>query len=624
MPNSSQGPGAGRLLFGLLVIGILALVALEGISDHVAGQLYSEEGVDERWLPLLPVIRAYLRAKVHVFGHLYIYVPLGILVPGLLFYLLRGFARGNTRAKEWLTGMWHRKQSYELGHPFASAKEGVVVATRAAWAQGVVADEEARQAAAQEGSKVVAPPPRIVLGVGPDREPVYLDERARSMHVHLLGQTGSGKTQGVIFPMMWQDAARGAPILFLDAKGSIENEEMVASIAAATGRSDELKMLSFNSARQSQSYNPVYLTPSADPRAVAERAFSTFDDEMDNPFYRNTAAEFFCHLVEALAATGKQITLRDPLACLIEPDILFHALSQSSDRAACRQITSAINHFGPKLHEHLAGLRVALQRFSHPLLNSYDPDIVLEDLLDGKGIYSFSLSANTYKLMSRSVGMMLLQHLQYLGAMRQQDRTLCQRPIYVFIDEFWTFAYKGFMDAVNKLRDANISLLLSHQSLADLNNVSPEYAQGIWDNTRSKIVCYQSDAELGSRLAESVGTRREVKETFRKSADPFLNSGSMFEASSREVDEFILHPSHTKNLAGVGQAYLVQTGVGGPAAPTRRFLRRKPKASSGANVAGVNLPMLGALPPAPFPTPKQADESTGLGLWRLLEESDAA
>ena len=620
---SPEQPGAGRLLFGLVVIAILLLAALEGISDHVAGQLYSEDGVDERWMPLLPVIRVYLRAKAHVFAHLYIYVPLAILVPGLLFGMLRWLARGSTRAKEWLSGMWHRKESYALGHPFASAREGVVVATRAAWAQAVVADDAARQAGAKEGAKVPSPPPRIVLGIGPEREPVYLDERARSMHVHLLGQTGSGKTQGVIYPMLWQDAAKGAPILFLDAKGSIENEQTLANIAAATGRSDELKIFTLNPNRASQTYNPIYLTGNADPRAVAERAFSTFSDEMDEPFYRMTAAEFFCHLVAALAATGKQISLRDALACLVDPDILYHALSQSSDRAARRQIESAMTHIGDKFHQQVAGLRVALQRFAHPLLNSYDPDIVLEDLLDGKGIYGFSMSGNAYKLLTRSVGIMLLQHLQFLGAMRQQDRSLNQQPIYVYIDEFYTFAYEGFIDAVNKLRDANISILLSHQSMADLDRVSPEYSRGIWDNTRNKIVLYQSDPELCSRLAESVGTRREVKETFRRSADPFLNSGSMLEASAREVDEFVLHPSHVKNLAALGQAYLVQTGLGGIEASKRRFYDRAAKPMGGAQVAGVNLPMLGELPTADFPVPKAASESSGLGLWQLLE-SEAA
>src|SRR5258708_10633084 len=71
-------------------------------------------------------------------------------------------------------------------------------------------------------------------------------------------------------------------------------------------------------------------------------------------------------------------------------------------------------------------------------------------------------------------------------------------------------AQKGFTDSVNKLRDANISLLLSHQTFSDLEKVSKEFAKGIWDSTRNKIVLYQNDPEVCDRIAKALGTEKDV------------------------------------------------------------------------------------------------------------------
>src|SRR5262249_7378295 len=150
-----------------------------------------------------------------------------------------------------------------------------------------------------------APAEQVVLGLSDQGEPVYLTDRARSMHVHVLGQTGSGKTRSVIEPLVLQDIWRGRGVLLVDGKGSQENEERLASMAAASGRLGALKIFTLNPFRPSHTYNPLHLAHGADPQAVAERVFSTFAHDMDVPYYRDQASRFFVALVCALAATGK-------------------------------------------------------------------------------------------------------------------------------------------------------------------------------------------------------------------------------------------------------------------------------------------------------------------------------
>jgi len=359
-----------------------------------------------------------------------------------------------------------------------------------------------------------------------------------------------------------------------------------------------VRLFTLNPYRGTHTYNPVHMPPKGDPRAIAERVFSTFAEDMDNPYYRDQARQLFVNLVEALAATGKAFNMLDLGAAIASPEILGHALSLSSDDSAKAEIRSQLRELGRKVGETFTGLRAAVARYNHPAVNAYAPDIVLEAELDAAGIVGFYLPVNYYKQLARYIGLCVLQHVQQVGALRQLDRSRSQSPVYVYADEFYSFAYEGFTDSLNKSRDANISFLLSHQSFSDLEKVSAEYARGVWDNTRTKIMLFQNDPDVCERLAKSLGTKKDEKWTKRVSADGFLNAYSTLEASSREVDEYRCHPNRIKSLE-CGQAYVAQdamfVGANLRTIPDDQFARFKelqPPASVACAVEGLGLHQL--------------------------------
>jgi hypothetical protein len=154
---------------------------------------------------------------------------------------------------------------------------------------------------------------------------------------------------------------------------------------------------------------------------------------------------------------------------------------------------------------------------------------------------------------------------------------------------------------VNKLRDANISLLLAHQTFSDLEKVSKEFARGIWDNTRNKIVLYQNDPEVCDRIAKALGTKKDVELTVRRSVDVWMNSVSTHEASTKEVDVYRCHPNRIKSLL-CGQAYLAQD----------------------ADFVGVHLQQVPPLPAAVAPSPNvPGADVPRLGLHDLFLQGGA-
>jgi hypothetical protein len=604
------------LLCVLIVLGVV-VAGLEYWTKDLLARSAAEGGLDPKLAQAASLANRYLAVRHHVLSHVVLYAGAALLIPPLVYLGLRRLARGASGWREKLAGMHFEKRSYALANPF---QRPALEDTRREVEDAFIDElrgNMARNAAARVNDKAL--PHDVLLGFDERGAPVYVTERARSMHVHLLGQTGSGKTQSVIYPLLYQDVARGRPIVFLDAKGSAENEEQLAAIAAACGRLDELFLLTLNPGRPTHTFNPVYLTADSDPRQVAERVFATFEADLDVQYYRDMARELWVNLVCALASTGKQMTMLDCAACIAEPAILAHALAQASDKKAVRAIQSRYAQLRDKVGMTYTGLLAAVNRYDLPLLNTYTPDIVLEDLIERGGLVGFSLSANAYKFAARAIGLIVLQHLQHMGALRQMDRRRSQVPLYVYADEFYSFAYEGFIDAVNKLRDANISMLLAHQDLSDLDRVSPEFARGVWGNTRNKIVLFQSDGELCDRLAQAVGTKKSVELTVRRTVDAFLNQASTLEASSREVDEFVLHPNRVKSLR-TGQAYLVQAGISDEGPAVTRWWRpwASPPASPATRALGVNLAPLRPLPSAKLRPPKDPDDSQGLGLHALF------
>ena len=162
------------------------------------------------------------------------------------------------------------------------------------------------------------------------------------------------------------------------------------------------------------------------------------------------------------------------------------------------------------------------------------------------------------------------------------------------MDEFYNFADISIIDSLNKLRDAHLEFHLAHQSIADLELVSKEFASAVWDNTRTKDVLNQDSPELCEKLAKSIGTEQRVEVTVRRQQGALFTSLTTGDASSKLVESYRLHPNAIKSLARCGQGYLF-------------------------NDEGLQPLCYGMLPPleAHYPLP-QRDQATARGL-RLYE-----
>jgi len=430
------------------------------------------------------------------------------------------------------------------------------------------------------------PPGHCFVGLTPTRRlwgqhwlPVYVSPRQRSMHRHVMGKTGSGKTLSILWPSVLQDAIDGKGVLVLDAKGSDENIRVMKGIAERTGRQEQLRVFALPAWNQPQiashTYNMVYVRPrtqtdpGGDPAATAERVFSVLPLG-DNEYYNTQAQVMFTNLCKLLHGmvdedgNGLPFVIRDLMVCFRGiGDVggwsraLDHCLETSLDRDAARAIRAQIRQLGADCKKCFSGIIGALDRFLSPTVNAYAPDIIIEDVLEKNLLVYVQLPANLFKIQAPALGRVILQDVQQEGSLRQVFRTTRnQRPFAVVVDEFYNFADLTIIDSLNKLRDANLEYTLAHQSLADLELVSKEFATAVWDNTRTKDILAQDNPELCEKLAKSIGTHQTVLKTVRMEQGDLFTSLITGDASSRLVEEYRLHPNRIKSLARCGQGYL--------------------------------------------------------------------
>jgi hypothetical protein len=410
--------------------------------------------------------------------------------------------------------------------------------------------------------------------------PVYLSARQKTTHRHVIGKTGSGKTTSILWPSVLQDALDGKGVLVVSAKGSDEEIGMMKGIAALSGRQAQLRVFSLPAWNVpelfSHAYNMLYVRPrtatsaGGDPVATAQRVFSVLPMG-DNVFYRTQAEVMFtnlCRLLHGMVderGNGIPFVLRDVSVCLKAignvggwSRALRHCLDTSLDREAAAQIRAQVKQLDREVLKSLSGIVGALDKFQSDIVNAYAPDIVFEDILQSNGLVYVQLPANLFRIQAPALGKVILMDVQHEGSLRQvfRDRRN-QTPFSVTVDEFYNFADLSIVDSLNKLRDANLEYTLAHQSLADLELVSREFATAVWDNTRTKDVLSQDNPDLCERIAKSIGTEYVNDLTVRRREGPLATSLVTGDAFARTVEAYRLHPNCIKNLARCGQGYLL-------------------------------------------------------------------
>lgn len=339
-------------------------------------------------------------------------------------------------------------------------------------------------------------------------------------HTGIFGTTGTGKSvlmQNLIFRALSQ----GGPAIYFDPKPTLKSIRSFQDITAHFEKKTYVLASFYNG---SIKLNPLI------KGSINENLNKIMDAlEWSEVFYKNECQE-------ALLDCLKQITQTQatPTFELIIEKLELHPNKKS--------ISSLISQ-----------LKMVSRSEFGELINNDATSITLDQIRDEGaclyiGISSIGIGSAGNILNKLIFGDILRHTNDFLSGRLKNSET----RISIFFDELSSTVHEGFIDLLNKCREAKIEIFYATQCPSDIDRISSDLKNQVIENTNNLFVFNQVIPEHTDLFSSIAGTSTITKETFV--AEDGFRSGR---SSQRDVETLIAHPNLIRNLR-IGQCLFIQ------------------------------------------------------------------
>ena len=393
-----------------------------------------------------------------------------------------------------------------------------------------------------------------------DRKAIYLSPELRTGHVQILGATGRGKTASVIVPWFLRDMRNNSVPVLIDGKGDTALVNDISPKAALLQK--DIWIFNPASPEISCRINPL---EGGAPNEIAERLFAAL--EFESSYYREVQYTAVLTILEAFKCLGQVPTLKALYEALINPQSILEALGQSNVVPVHqnRELARICQMKPEERQEKFSGIISQLRPFAggnfERIVNStgnHFEHLNLDEVMNPakaakNGIHGVIILLPTmqYQKSAKVLGKLILQYFAWSTAKREREQAVTP----IFIDEFSAFVYEGFEQFLNKARSKGVALHLSHQSMGDLEAVSPSFAKTVNVNTNIKVLLGLNDPDTADYFARHLGTFTTTKSTERATRAAWGQANKTGDMSMRDVEEYKIHPNRLKAFSN-GQGVL--------------------------------------------------------------------
>ncbi len=315
-------------------------------------------------------------------------------------------------------------------------------------------------------------------------------------HALVIGATGSGKTT-LLHHLMAQDILTGHSFAVLDMRGDL----VAAALELCAGRVDPTKVALFDLREREKplGFNPLHGSGEAYFRALG--VLDVIASESDS--WGVQLAETLRNAVMLLAESKAPLTNLEAVfykadirrqyvqACTSESVSSFW--ERYDGLSADRQAALAM----PVINK--VSLLLATESLRRTLGNPQPID--LGEHLNTRGsITLVSLAVDELHAAGRMMGSLLLSSICREVFSRVHIPEAKRNPVRLYVDEFEHFGTKEFENILAEGRRFGLSLILAHQTLAQLN---PKVRSMILNNVGTKVV-FRTGREDGATLSKDI------------------------------------------------------------------------------------------------------------------------
>jgi type IV secretory pathway TraG/TraD family ATPase VirD4 len=369
-----------------------------------------------------------------------------------------------------------------------------------------------------------------------------------------------------------QDFRRGQSVVLIDGKGDPELVRRFLKESHVAAESEGVWVFDPMNPR-SCSINPL---GSGTPQQITDRILSSF--EFPDPYYKGVQADALLTVVSLIRELETEVTFIRIEKVLTDMDHLSELVNRSSHERVKIRARALIRQKEETRLQNLSGILTQLSPFTAGEIaklvngNTEGGDGKVISLVDSlvhnperRTATLILLPTLIYQEVAKTLGRMLLQELAYCVGMRAAGTGKRFPFTPVFLDEFSSFAYQGFEQILNKARSSGVAFHLSHQSMGDLESVSPQFAKIINTNTNVKCLLGLNDPDTAEFFARHLGTFTTEKFTERTEEEDGLFSTTDKRTgakSVRETETYKIHPNILKSMTAGHGVLHVPTELG--------------------------------------------------------------
>jgi type IV secretory pathway TraG/TraD family ATPase VirD4 len=373
-----------------------------------------------------------------------------------------------------------------------------------------------------------------------ERRLIKFDEVNFSRHTFISGASGWGKS--FLFKILIENTLRNErPLVYIDPKGANSEIQTFINLCEKYGRKYYIFSEHFHSPSQ---FNPL---ADLDSEQVVEGVIRSFNWGL-NPeqYYLNKAQEILSDVVFDLKAKGRIVDFHTILE-----GVLAHKNKDEASGLIANLKTICRSNFGKLLKDSFS------ENSSNPTAKTA---MTMRKALDEGACIYIGASTQGYGSMARTIGKIfvneLLQLSHYRGVISQSSTENIGSPFAVFIDEAGSILFQDFIDLINKARSSGIQIYTAVQSMQDFDALAggKPFMKQLFECYSNFIFLRQSGPESAEMVSSLFGTYLSKKET-----EVIEDGGKTGKGSTREVNEFRVHPDIVKEL-NIGQALFLSLG----------------------------------------------------------------
>lgn len=361
-------------------------------------------------------------------------------------------------------------------------------------------------------------------------------------HMFICGTTGSGKTV-TISNFIESIFKNDYPALIVDGKGDIGVGSILDYIRKFKKHYPNKKVyiIDLNHPNKCDKYNPFH---SKTPTIIKDMLICI--TEWSEEHYKINTSRYIQRLLYLMKKNELELNFNSIIKHLSNNNFKELSLNLQKQNIITKREHIENVKLADSLEKIIEGVYARFTLFIESDIGCIfdDNGIDIPMALNENAIILFILNPLIYPSLSPYLGKLVI--IDAKQGVHSLFHKKFNRVFYVF-DELSVYANDELLLLVNLSRSANITTILSTQSLSDLDKVSEVYRKQVIESCNNYIVMRQNEPSNAENWANTIGTRNTMDVTYQIKNEKHVTDATGL-GSARLTKEYLYHPDTIKNL----------------------------------------------------------------------------